>query len=63
MMEKEFRFNLDAKVRISESGETGQVIGRAEYTTSEQSYFVRYKAADGRAVESWWVQSALEAAA
>jgi hypothetical protein len=56
-----FLFSLSKVVRISVSGEVGEIIGRAEYTNSEPLYFVRYKAADGRAVESWWAQSSIEA--
>lgn len=54
-----FKFALGSAVTIIASGETGEVIGRAEYMTSESSYPVRYKSADGRAVESWWGESAL----
>ncbi|VCU58247.1 hypothetical protein EPIB1_1145 [Tritonibacter mobilis] len=41
-----------------ESDEQGKVIGRAEYDHCEPGYLVRYKAATGRQVESWWTQSA-----
>jgi hypothetical protein len=61
-MGKQFAFNLAQAVKISASGETGSIIGRAEYTSGENSYLLRYKAADGRAVENWWNESALEAA-
>ena len=54
-----FKFSLGQQVSIACSGEGGEVIGRAEYTTSENSYLVRYHAGDGRAVESWWQESAL----
>jgi hypothetical protein len=57
---KEFRFELKQTVTIAASGESGEVIGRAEYTTSEDNYLVRYRAADGRATESWWADSALQ---
>lgn len=57
-----FKFDMKQVVKISESGETGTVHGRAEYETSENNYFVRYKAADGRATEAWWQESALEQA-
>ena len=48
-------------VKIFASGETGEVIGRSEYTYAENSYLVRYKSGDGRAVENWWTESALVA--
>lgn len=57
-----FKFNLGDAAKLSASGETGEVIGRAEYKSNESSYFLRYKSADGHAVESWWGESALEAA-
>jgi hypothetical protein len=61
-MEKTFEFELNQEVSLRCSGEQGSVIGRAEYTECEPSYFVRYKAADGRAVQAWWSGSALQAA-
>ena len=54
-----WKFELNQQVTISASGEAGEVIGRAEYTTCERNYLIRYKAGDGRAVESWWAESAL----
>jgi hypothetical protein len=54
-----FKFQLNDEIRIDVSGESGKIIGRAEYLSGEASYLVRYKAADGRAVESWWNESAL----
>lgn len=56
-----FKFELKAKVRIAASGEQGEIIGRAEYSTTPlPSYLVRYKAGDGRGVEQWWTEDALE---
>ena len=55
----DFKFTLLDRVEIVESGEGGQVIGRAEYSHAEPSYYVHYKAADGRAVQCWWNESAL----
>jgi hypothetical protein len=54
-----FAFNLNDGVKIIASQEEGIVIARAEYATSEPSYLLRYKCADGRAVEAWWTESAL----
>lgn len=59
-MDEIFKYPLGHKVLIAVSGESGDVIGRAEYTTSEVSYLVRYRAGDGRAVEAWWQEDALE---
>lgn len=53
------KFKLNAQVRISASGERGQVIGRAEYVNAEPSYYIRYVAADRKALESWWSEGAL----
>lgn len=54
-----FKFSLGEKVTITASGETGTVIGQAHYLESADCFFVRYKAADGRAVEAWWNEGAL----
>lgn len=56
-----FFFDLNQQVKISTSGEIGVIIGRAEYITQIPQYWVRYKCADGRAIECWWAQDALEA--
>ncbi len=56
-----FKFNLGDRVAVEVSGETGEVLGRAEYTTAANNYFVRYKSTDGRAVETWWQEDALVA--
>jgi len=59
-----FKFELGALASISingVSGETGEIIARAEYTNAENMYFLRYIAADGRAVQQWWTESALVA--
>jgi hypothetical protein len=56
----QFKFNLNDNATINASGESGQIIGRAEYVSVENQYHIRYKAADGRAVEAWWGESAIE---
>ena len=55
-------FGLGDKVVIACSGETGKVVGYAQYLDNGDQCLVRYKAGDGRAVESWWPVSALEEA-
>lgn len=50
---------LGDSVRIVCSGEIGEVVGIAHYRNSD-SALIRYKAADGRAVELWWQFDALE---
>ncbi|WP_167361719.1 hypothetical protein [Burkholderia pseudomultivorans] len=54
-----FKFAVGSDVSIEASGESGEVIGRAEYAAAENTYLVRYRCADGRAVENWWGESAL----
>lgn len=54
-----FKFTLGQQAQIAVSGETGQIIARAEYTTGTNSYLLRYKSADGRAVEAWWNEDAV----
>jgi hypothetical protein len=54
-----FKFNIGDKVTLLCSNESGIVIGRAEYSNTECSYLIRYRAADARAVEQWWSESAL----
>lgn len=54
-----FKYDLDQKVDIVGSHEHGKVIARVEYVSSDPSYLVRYLAADGRMVESWWDENAL----
>lgn len=46
-----FAFSLGTRVVITASDEAGEIIGRAEYATSEPSYYLRYRAADGRAMQ------------
>jgi hypothetical protein len=60
-VDKQFQFALGQSVSIAASGEQGEVVGRAEYDTSENQYYLRYCAGDGRAVERWWGESALKA--
>jgi hypothetical protein len=59
---RKFAFELGQVVKLADSNETGKVTGRAEYQNAENSYYLRYKAGDGRAVEAWWPESALVAA-
>ena len=57
-----FTFSLGQRLAIICSSETGECIARAEYLKTEPSYLLRYRAADGQAVEAWWPQTALGAA-
>ena len=57
-----FRFALGERVKISESGEEGTVIGYAAYQTADPGFLLRYKDGHGVATEQWWTSSALEAA-
>lgn len=53
------KFKLNDHVIINGGNESGRVVARAEYSYAEPSYLVRYVAADGRAAEVWWTESAL----
>lgn len=55
-----FSFDLNQAVEIKASGERGHVIGRSEHTNCINHYQMRYKSADGRAVEQWWAEDALD---
>lgn len=57
MGDKKFKHELGDTVTNKTSNESGEVVGRAEYTNCESSYYVRHKAADGRAVKAWWDES------
>lgn len=56
-----FRFDLGQVVKLVESDETGVVTGRAEYKTSQNQYWLRYKNAQGCQVEQWWGEDSLQA--
>ena len=58
-MNHEFAFELGQRVAVEMSGEQGGVIARAEYLNSADTYLIRYRSADGRAVEQWWTADAL----
>ena len=59
-MKKIPAFELNTELRITASGEQGIVIGRAEYSHRNDQYLLRYQNAEGRAVEEWWGEDALE---
>lgn len=61
-VKKTFNFKLEDKVKLSESNEGGKIIGRAQYTYAIPAYLVRYVGGDGRQVENWISEDALEAA-
>ncbi len=46
-------------VQMKTSEEFGEVIGRTEFAHSENSYYIRYKAGDGRQVHDWVGESGL----
>ncbi|MGC6387240.1 hypothetical protein ACMV8I_06170 [Ewingella sp. S1.OA.A_B6] len=59
---KKFKFELAAQVMILISGEAGQIKARAEYMNHANAYLIHYKAADGRAVNSWFDENEIQAA-
>lgn len=56
-----FKFLIHDRVKIVVSDEVGTIHARSEHESMEHQYLLRYKAADGRACESWWCESALVA--
>lgn len=54
-----FKFELGVEVTIAGGDEHGKVVARAQYINSNNSYYIRYVAGDGRAVEAWWSEDAL----
>ena len=52
--------SLGQKVALIDSGETGTIIGLANYQYLEPQALIRYKCADGRLIESWWGISAIK---
>jgi hypothetical protein len=53
-------FELKQKAKLVGSGERGIIIGYACYTNADDSYLLRYTAADGKRTERWWAEDALE---
>lgn len=57
----ETKYFLGQEVSLMLSSELGSIIGIAQYQNNqEHQYLVRYIAADGRQVESWWAESAIK---
>ena len=54
-----FTFALGEQCHITVSGEAGIVMGRAEYLSSPNHYWLFYKDADGCARECWWREDQL----
>lgn len=54
MSKSNLKFKLGQQVQIKVSSEVGEVVGHAEYLATENTYYLRYKSADGRAVQAWW---------
>jgi hypothetical protein len=55
-----FKFELGSSATITVSGESGTVIGRAQYTDNENAYYLFYQAGDGRATKQWWKETELQ---
>lgn len=58
-MSKKFKYPLGIAVKATISGETGRIKGRAEYTNTENQYYVHLLAADGRAIDRWFDENEL----
>ena len=50
----QFKYPLGAVVQVAISGEEGHIKARAEYAASANCYLIHLRAADGRAVDSWF---------
>lgn len=57
-----FKFNLRQQVRITISGEQGDIRARGDGVERTNQYLIAYKSAQGSAVEAWWNEDQLEAA-
>ena len=57
---QKFAYELGEKVVIECSGESGEVIGQGRYKSGDDLFLIRYKSAEGRAVEEWWAENALK---
>lgn len=55
-----FKFELGQQVLIRTSGEKGTVEACAKYIASGNSYYIHYRAADGRAVTKWFEEHHIE---
>ena len=60
-VKKTFDYKLGDAVKLVLSGETGHIVGRAQFSYANPEYRIRYLAADGRQVEDWITESAIEA--
>lgn len=54
-----FKFELGARVRIVESGESGTVTGRTDNVDMADQFQVAYRGADGVARQDWFFGSRL----
>lgn len=54
-----FKFELCQSIKVTISGEEGQVKGRAEYAHMNNQYFIHYLTADGRGVDGWFDEGEL----
>ena len=59
-MKNTFEYQLNDRVKLAESNESGVVVGRSEYSHRPPCYLIRYCAADGRQVEDWWPGDAID---
>ena len=57
---EEDTFVLGDEVKMKMSDEKGVVQGVVHYLYAPTSYYVMYKAADGRQASRWWEAQALE---
>jgi len=54
------KFELEERVSMVESGESGMVIGTAEFMFSEEQYQIRYCNGQACQIEAWFAESGLK---
>jgi hypothetical protein len=61
MAKSKFTFDMGDPVTFTVNKNlNGEVIGRAEFATSENQYLVRYADSNDNPTEQWWDEGALE---
>ena len=54
------KFKLNQKVKVSISGEEGEIMVRSECAGQPNQYYLYYKAANGRAINAWFMEDQIE---
>ena len=54
------KFEIGETVKMVETEEVGRITGVAQYESSPDSYYIRYRGADGRQCHVWWNEDDIE---